>query len=154
MAFHPVDRHVGLRMRQRRTLLGMSQSGLATAVGLTFQQVQKYERGANRVSASRLVEFAEVLDVKPKYFFDEIPPEAVDSEGAIKRQRARNGDAPPPPDPDPMTKRETLELVRAYYKIDQASVRKRIYEMVKALEAVGPTGSKNVRKADAKRRRP
>ena len=70
---HPVDAHVGIRMRQRRTLLGMSQTRLGDAVGLTFQQVQKYERGANRVGSSRLFEFAKALDVPVSYFFDEMP---------------------------------------------------------------------------------
>src|SRR5207344_3086974 len=69
---HPVDVHVGARMRQRRTLLGMSQEKLGTAVGLTFQQIQKYERGSNRIGSSRLFEFAKVLDVPVSYFFDEM----------------------------------------------------------------------------------
>lgn len=69
-AFHPVDVHVGNRLRTRRRMLGLSQSTLATQAAITFQQVQKYERGANRVSASRLWEFASVLGVSPAYFFD------------------------------------------------------------------------------------
>src|SRR5882762_7396194 len=73
---HPVDVHVGARMRQRRTLLGMSQEKLGTAVGLTFQQIQKYERGSNRIGSSRLFEFAKVLDVPVSYFFDEMPSNA------------------------------------------------------------------------------
>src|SRR5712671_7409467 len=73
---HAVDIHVGARMRQRRTLLGMSQTKLGDAVGLTFQQIQKYERGSNRVSSSRLFEFAKVLDVPVSYFFDEMPSNA------------------------------------------------------------------------------
>ena len=74
---HPVDVHVGARMRQRRTLLGMSQEKLGTAVGLTFQQIQKYERGSNRIGSSRLFEFAKVLDVPVSYFFDEMPANAL-----------------------------------------------------------------------------
>src|SRR5471030_846944 len=74
---HPVDVHVGARMRQRRTLLGMSQEKLGTAVGLTFQQIQKYERGSNRIGSSRLFEFAKVLDVPVSYFFDEMPSNAL-----------------------------------------------------------------------------
>ena len=70
---HPVDVHVGLRMRQRRTLLAMSQTKLGDAVGLSFQQIQKYERGSNRIGSSRLFEFAKVLDVAVSYFFDEMP---------------------------------------------------------------------------------
>lgn len=129
----------------------MSQSALGTAVGLTFQQVQKYERGANRLSASRLVEFATVLDVKPEYFFDELPPEAHAGEAGAKTKRGRNGRAEP--EADPMAKRETLELVRAYYKIDEARLRKRIREMVKALTTLLPQ-SMSIGKAHTKRRRP
>ena len=70
---NPVDVHVGNRMRQRRTLLGMSQEKLGEALGLTFQQVQKYERGMNRVSASRLFDLSRVLDVPIAYFFEEMP---------------------------------------------------------------------------------
>ncbi len=74
---HPVDMHVGLRMRQRRALLGMSQTALGNSVGLTFQQVQKYERGSNRMGSSRLYEFAKVLDVPVSYFFDEMLSNAL-----------------------------------------------------------------------------
>ncbi len=74
---HPVDVHVGARVRQRRTLLGMNQTKLGQAIGLTFQQVQKYERGTNRISASRLFELSQVLDVPIQYFFDDMPPEVA-----------------------------------------------------------------------------
>src|ERR1700735_629684 len=69
----PVDLHVGSRVRLRRTLLGMSQEKLGNAVGLTFQQIQKYERGANRIGASRLFDMSRVLDVPVQFFFDEMP---------------------------------------------------------------------------------
>ena len=69
---NPIDVHVGQRVRQRRTLLGMSQEKLAEAIGLTFQQVQKYERGANRVGSSRLFDLARVLDVPIAYFFEDM----------------------------------------------------------------------------------
>ena len=71
---HPVDVHVGTRVRLRRTLLGMSQEKLGEAIGLTFQQVQKYERGTNRIGASRLYELSRVLDVPVGFFFEEIDP--------------------------------------------------------------------------------
>src|SRR5690348_7052572 len=70
---NPIDVHVGSRIRLRRTLLGMSQERLAEAIGLTFQQVQKYERGANRVGSSRLFDLARVLDVPVSYFFEDMP---------------------------------------------------------------------------------
>src|SRR3979490_12355 len=85
---HPVDVHVGARMRQRRTLLGMSQEKLGTAVGLTFQQIQKYERGSNRIGSSRLFEFAKVLDVPVSYFFDEMPSNALSGRPLAPRSHA------------------------------------------------------------------
>src|SRR5579883_3316499 len=74
---NPIDVHVGSRVRLRRTLLGMSQEKLGDAIGLTFQQVQKYERGANRVGASRLFELSRVLDVPVSFFFDELDPDTA-----------------------------------------------------------------------------
>ena len=134
---HAVDTHVGARMRQRRTLLGMSQTKLGDAVGLTFQQVQKYERGSNRVSSSRLFEFAKVLDVPVAYFFDEMPANALSGRPMSGRGRKAFGEAGTPfeQEKDPLIKRETLELVRGYYKIRESRVRKRIFEMVKAVGA-------------------
>ena len=134
----PVDIHVGARLRQRRTLLGMSQEKLGTAVGLTFQQIQKYERGSNRMGSSRLFEFAKVLDVPVSYFFDEMPSNALAGRPMSGRGRKGGfGEAATPfeQEKDPLIKRETLELVRAYYKIREGRVRKRIFEMVKAVGA-------------------
>src|SRR5471032_1999010 len=91
---HPVDVHVGARMRQRRTLLGMSQEKLGTAVGLTFQQIQKYERGSNRIGSSRLFEFSKVLDVPVSYFFDEMPSNAL-AGGRCRAAAARAASARP-----------------------------------------------------------
>jgi transcriptional regulator with XRE-family HTH domain len=130
--FNPIDVHVGQRIRARRTILGLSQSTLGDAIGLTFQQVQKYERGANRVSSSRLFDLARVLEVPLSWFFEEMA-------GDVKsRSPAQVMNAPKlqhvEPDPDEMFRRETLELVRAYYKIDGAT-RKQLRELVKALAA-------------------
>jgi transcriptional regulator with XRE-family HTH domain len=128
---NPIDVHVGARIRQRRTLLGMSQEKLGEAIGLTFQQVQKYERGANRVGSSRLFDLARVLDVPVSYFFEDM------SAGTASKSRSRlRGLAEPKPEPfepDPLAKRETLELVRAYYRIADPAVRKRVFELTKAL---------------------
>src|SRR6266436_1283320 len=134
---HPVDVHVGARMRQRRSLLGMSQTNLGTAVGLTFQQIQKYERGSNRIGSSRLFEFSKVLDVPVSYFFDEMASNALSGRPMSGRGRKGFGEAGTPfeQEKDPLIKRETLELVRAYYKIREARVRKRIFEMVKTVGA-------------------
>src|SRR5262245_24318233 len=132
---HPVDVHVGARMRQRRTLLGMTQSKLGDAVGLTFQQIQKYERGSNRIGSSRLYEFAKVLNVPVSHFFEEMPANALVGRPMSGRGRKGFGEAGTPfeQEKDPLIKRETLELVRSYYKIREARVRKRIFEMVKAV---------------------
>ncbi len=108
----------------------MSQTTLADAVGLTFQQIQKYERGSNRCSSSRLFEFAKVLDVSVPYFFEEMSADALAGSSRGRKGEAR---APAAKEQDPLIKRETLELVRAYYKIREGSVRKHIYGMVKAL---------------------
>jgi len=128
---NPVDVHVGQRIRQRRTLLGMSQEKLGEAIGLTFQQVQKYERGANRVGSSRLFDLSQVLDVPIVYFFEDMP-------GDVQRRSPAKlmGVSTPEPveyEADPMMRRETLELTRAYYKIPDKGARKRLAELVKSL---------------------
>jgi transcriptional regulator with XRE-family HTH domain len=134
---HPVDIHVGSRIRQRRSLLGMSQNTVGTAVGLSFQQIQKYERGSNRIGSSRLFEFAKVLDVPVSYFFDEMPSNALAGRPMSGRGRKGFGEAATPfeQEKDPLAKRETITLVRAYYKIRESRVRKRIFEMVKTVGA-------------------
>ncbi len=129
---NPVDVHVGSRVRLRRTLLGLSQEKLGEAIGLTFQQVQKYERGANRIGASRLWDLSRVLDCPVSYFFEEMEDEV---QAASPRNLTGRTSEPEQKDADPMTKRETLELVRAYYKITDPQVRRRIYELAKSLAA-------------------
>ena len=122
---HPVDIHVGARIRMHRKLLGISQEKLGDALALTFQQVQKYERGANRVGASRLFEIARILDVPIGFFYADMS--AATATSRITPQGA------PEFDRDPLAKRETLELVRAYYRIGDPRVRKRLFELTKAL---------------------
>src|SRR5215212_4241096 len=110
---HPIDVHVGARVRLRRQMLKMSQEQLGKAIGLTFQQVQKYERGANRIGASRLYQVSRVLDVTPSFFFDDMDP--------VRAPAIPGGFAEPPAEAfesDPMRRRETVELVEAYYAID------------------------------------
>lgn len=128
---NPVDIHVGSRVRLRRTLLGMSQEKLGEAIGLTFQQVQKYERGANRIGASRLFDLSRVLDVPVSFFFDDMPAdhESRTADQAMPAEVERQAGF----EPDPMAKRETLELVRAYYRITDPQVRKRIFELTKSV---------------------
>ncbi len=129
----PIDVHVGSRIRLRRTLLGMSQERLGDQLGLTFQQVQKYERGVNRVGASRLFDLARVLDVPISFFFDDMPDGLV---GTAGRRPAGVTDAPEAIADDTMTRRETLELVRAYYRIADPNQRKKLFELVKAMARV------------------
>ena len=132
---NPVDMHVGQRIRQRRTLLGVTQQKLGQMLGVTFQQVQKYERGANRVGSSRLFDVARVLEVPISFFFDEM------SQQVQARSPSRlAGFAETKPlafEPDPTLKRETLELVRAYYRIKDPKLRKRVFELTKSLAAPG-----------------
>ena len=133
---NPIDVHVGGRVRLRRTLLGMSQEKLGEAIGLTFQQVQKYERGANRIGASRLFDLSRVLDVPVSFFFDDMSDDVSQQSprmmvAGLAEEVASRFEA------DPMTKRETLELVRAYYRIIDSHVRKRIFELAKALANAG-----------------
>ena len=128
----PIDVHVGARLRVRRKLSGMSQTALGEAIGLTFQQVQKYENGTNRISASRLFALSGVLDVTVEYFFDDMPAAVAASSPALGGGKAKK---PPSYEPDPMARRETLELVRAYYKMRDPQLRKRLCELVKAIGA-------------------
>ncbi len=124
---NPVDIHVGSRVRLRRTLLGMSQEKLGNALGLTFQQVQKYERGTNRIGSSRLFLLSRILDVPVSFFFDDMSPEIASGRAGFAEAAQANFDQ------DDLAKRETLELVRAYYKITDAGVRKRLFDLVKAV---------------------
>tara|TARA_R110000796_G_scaffold16484_5_gene51479 strand:- start:47984 stop:48478 length:495 start_codon:yes stop_codon:yes gene_type:complete len=130
---NPVDIHVGARVRLRRTLLGMSQEKLGEAIGLTFQQVQKYERGANRVGASRLYDLSRVLEVPVSFFFDDMPDE-ISSKSVHERREM--SESPDPFDNDPMNRRETLELVRAYYRITDPNQRKKVFELVKSMGTI------------------
>jgi transcriptional regulator with XRE-family HTH domain len=145
---NPIDVHVGKRLRLRRTLLGMSQERLGERLGLTFQQVQKYERGANRIGSSRLFELGQILDVPVSFFFDDMPRTEATSAPAARgfgldgMDRAAAGlglaeeGATFEHDLDDglsLDKRETLELIRAYYRIADPAVRKRLFELTKAL---------------------
>ena len=133
----PIDVHVGGRVRLRRTLLGMSQEKLGDALGLTFQQVQKYERGVNRIGASRLFDLSRVLDVPIGFFFDDMP-DALGNPGGMSAARRGFGLAEQQEgfDDETLHRRETLELVRAYYRINDAAVRKRVFELIKSLTPV------------------
>ena len=129
---HPVDVHVGGRLKMRRMMVGMSQDELAHAVSLTFQQVQKYEHGANRVSASRLFEFGQLLDVPVSYFFEGLPglPEdKLEKETSTSGRRVGSDETF-----NPFTRRETLELIRAYTSIQDPALRE---TLMKTIDAIG-----------------
>lgn len=122
---HPIDLHVGNRVRQRRRLIGMTQQGLAEAVGIRFQQIQKYESGANRISASRLWELAAALSVPVPYFYEGLGEPAV-------RLETSNGDHGATLDADPFKNNETVALVRAFYTMN-AEPRRRLLDLAKAM---------------------
>jgi transcriptional regulator with XRE-family HTH domain len=120
---HPVDVHVGKRVRHRRWLIGMTQQQLAEQVGIKFQQIQKYETGANRISASRLWDIADALGVAVSFFF----------EGLEDAQKEDSGDAVLPA--DLMGDKEALDLVRSYYAIPE-NQRRRLFELARVLSDV------------------
>lgn len=120
---HPVDVHVGKRVRHRRWLIGMTQQQLAEKVGIKFQQIQKYETGANRVSASRLWDISEVLDVPVSFFFEGLD---VEQAAVAKEERMPS---------DLMGDKEAMELIRSYYSIPE-NQRKRLFDLARVLSDV------------------
>ena len=128
---NPIDIHVGSRVQLRRRLLGMNQTKLAGAVGTTYQQIQKYEKGTNRISASRLFNLGRALDVPISFFFEDLSPEAA---GGGKRRARGLSEAPASVlEPDSLSKRETVDLIRAYYRVTDPKLRKRVLDLLKAL---------------------
>ncbi len=127
-----VDSHVGGRLRERRILLGLSQTRLGESLGLSFQQIQKYERGIDRISVGRLVHLAHVLEVPITYFFEELTEPGFDDgfESPVPANAAANASVPAE---DPMSRRETLELVRAYYQIEQPDLRKHVFALIRSI---------------------
>ena len=121
-----VDEHVGNRIRVQRTLLGMSQEKLGEFLELTFQQIQKYEKGANRVSASRLFQLSMILNVPASYFFDNVPADSA----SHTRRLSDDGKAVPA---DMPTSRESLKLIRAYYGISNPALREIVFGLIEAL---------------------
>ena len=121
---HPVDVHVGKRIRHRRWLVGMTQQQLAERVGIKFQQIQKYETGMNRVSASRLWDIATALSISVSFFFEGLD----EAEASV----AYESDAPN----DILKDKEALELVRSYYAIPETQ-RRRLFELARVLSDVG-----------------
>ena len=136
---HPVDLHVGQRLRQRRCLLGMTQQRLASSVGIKFQQIQKYESGANRVSASRLWTLATALGVPVSYFFDDMNMNATAQTAEMASGFAETPTANPLDAayiaPDVFSDKETIDLVRAYHMMKDAPKR-RLLDLAKTLASV------------------
>ena len=130
---NPIDVYVGARLRMRRSLLGMSQEALGAALGLTFQQVQKYERGANRIGASRLYDLAHALGVGIDYFYEDISEDII---AASPRHMVHAISEPDLRQANVLGNRETLDLVRAYYRIYDPEVRKRVHQLAKALATI------------------
>ncbi|KAA8384888.1 helix-turn-helix domain-containing protein [Acetobacter sp. DmW_136] len=138
-----IDAHVGKRIRLRRTLLGLSQEKLGEALGITFQQIQKYERGANRVGASRLYHIACALDVPISFFFDDMhSAEVVSNKQAHFSETRKSFGAPADKNVSVAStsdtknifkKQETLELVRVYYSIPDAQMRRKILELMQTM---------------------
>ncbi|MEM9169292.1 MAG: helix-turn-helix transcriptional regulator [Pseudomonadota bacterium] len=124
---HPIDLYVGKRLRQRRRLLGMTQQKLADAVGIRFQQIQKYESGANRISASRLWTLAHALNVPVSHFFEGVEQVVFNGAGA-PASRGAEGGAPA----DAFQNKETIDLVRAFYNLGDEP-RRRLLDLAKAM---------------------
>lgn len=123
---NPIDIHVGSRIRLRRTMLGMSQERLGESLGITFQQVQKYEKGTNRVGASRLQNIAGILNVPAAFFFEDAPGEGnADSDGLAESSTSYVVDF--------LSSSEGLQLNRSFVKISDSRVRRRIVDLVRAL---------------------
>ena len=143
---NPIDIKVGRRLKQRRTLLGMSQERLGDHLGITYQQIQKYERGTNRIGSSRLYEICRVLDVPSSYFIEGAEPGGATPRflGLAEDEPgfAYDGPLAAPPPPALVDERETLEMVRAFKRIRDPQVRRRLFDLAKALGALSyRTGS-------------
>ena len=133
---NPIDKHVGSRVRMRRILLGMSQEKLGEALSLTFQQVQKYEKGTNRIGASRLQQISKTLNVPPAYFFDGAPS-FEDGEEVTQATVSEDGSDYVV---NFLSTTEGLLLNRGFARIQDAKIRKRIVDLVTALAETGSVG--------------
>lgn len=125
---HPVDIHVGKRVRHRRWMLGVTQQQLGDKVGIKFQQIQKYETGMNRVSASRLWDIAEALDVPVSFFFEGFAKDAEDTETVVADVSES------PAQGDLLSDKEALDLVRSYYAMPE-NQRRKLFDLARVLSA-------------------
>ena len=124
---HPIDIHVGSRVYLRRNLLGLSQGTLGKDIGVSFQQVQKYERGVNRIGASRLFNLSRALNVPVSYFFEDMPSDAASARRVKVFSERTVGEL----DHGPLSKREAVELIRAYCGVTDLRLRKRLLGLMK-----------------------
>lgn len=141
---NPVDIHVGSRIRLRRTILGYSQQFLARKLGLTFQQVQKYEKGFNRVGASRLWDISRVLKVSMDFFFEDMDKDTADKSPMMltvpeNDETCLFAEENQEMDLDPMNRKETLELVRAYYRITNRTIAKHLFDLIISMSTANST---------------
>ena len=133
MTAHPVDVYVGKKLRLRRTIMGLSQEAVGTAIGVTFQQVQKYERGINRMGASRLYDFSRILGIPVSYFFEGFSNDnnyasAEHSSITIAAEGETEYSVQ-----DAYTSKETADLLRSYYRIKDPHVRRRLQDLIKSM---------------------
>lgn len=124
---NPIDIHVGSRIRLRRTMLGMSQEKLGDSLGITFQQIQKYEKGTNRVGASRLQNISSILNVPVAFFFEDAPGDSSTGQAGLAESSSSNYVV------DFLSSSEGLQLNRAFVKIQDPKIRRRIVDLVKSL---------------------
>lgn len=122
---NPIDKHVGARVRMRRLLVGMSQEKLGTSLGITFQQIQKYEKGTNRIGASRLQQISEVLGVPVAYFFEDAQGEAIPAGFGEQHQSDYVADF--------LATAEGLQLTKSFMKVKDPKVRRRIVDLVASI---------------------
>ncbi|MCX7304052.1 MAG: helix-turn-helix domain-containing protein [Hyphomicrobiales bacterium] len=128
---NPTDLHVGSRIRLRRNMLGMSQEKLGENLGITFQQIQKYEKGTNRVGASRLQAIATILGVPPAFFFEDLPGDKTGASAGFAEDASTMSAL------DFVTSAEGLQLNRAFVRVSDPKVRRRIIDLVKSLAGDG-----------------
>ena len=151
----PLDQHVGRRLRLRRSLMGLSQERLGELLGVSFQQIQKYERGANRIGSDRLLALGRAMNVPVAWFFVDLEGAAVpatNGAGLAEHGQGFSHDLDSPPEEAmarPLVgRRETLEVVRAFNRIGDATIRRRLYELTRALaDAEAQHGTGDARSA-------
>jgi transcriptional regulator with XRE-family HTH domain len=136
----PIDRHVGTRIRGRRVGLRISQTKLGQAIGVTFQQIQKYESGTNRVGASNLYKIAKALGVDVSFFFEGLMPQYAEERTSMPAYGMAEAPAPAF-EFNPMNSREAFELMHNYFRIPDPTVRKRLFQLIRVLSFGGDSAS-------------